>query len=152
MKRERKAIEWYVESNGIDLRSFRAGDEPSEYLRKRRLVSTIETSPSRSLLEHSTVTSVSGHGSYVGYCTIRNGMPLHEFSNLATKHKSVSSIWANCYPSTRPDAAPNVPFPNFPAIFENPIIHRLVHALGAIKSSPISQRGPVNLKERIPRF
>ena len=68
----------------------RAGDEPSEYLRKRRLVSTIETSPSRSLLEHSTVTSVSGHSSYVGYCTIRNGMPLHEFSNLTTKHKSVS--------------------------------------------------------------
>ncbi|XP_020279947.1 nephrin-like isoform X2 [Pseudomyrmex gracilis] len=64
------------------------GDEPSEYLRKRRLVSTIETSPSRSLLEHSTVTSISGHSSYVGYCTIRNGMPLHEFSNLSTKHKS----------------------------------------------------------------
>lgn len=73
------------------------GDEPSEYLRKRRLVSTIETSPSRSLLEHSTVTSVSGHGSYVGYCTIRNGMPLHEFSNL-TKHKSVSSIFTNASP------------------------------------------------------
>ncbi|XP_047356608.1 nephrin-like isoform X2 [Vespa velutina] len=64
------------------------GDEPSEYLRKRRLVSTIETSPSRSLLEHSTITSLTGHGSYVGYCTIRNGMPLHEFSNLSTKHKS----------------------------------------------------------------
>lgn len=71
-------------------RNFPAGDEPSEYLRKRRLVSTIETSPSRSLLEHSTVTSISGHSSYVGYCTIRNGMPLHEFSNLSTKHKSVS--------------------------------------------------------------
>ncbi|XP_053985137.1 protein turtle-like isoform X1 [Hylaeus anthracinus] len=74
-----------------------AGDEPSEYLRKRRLVSTIETSPSRSLLEHSTVTSVSGHGSYVGYCTIRNGMPLHEFSNLTTKHKSFQPIVGDVY-------------------------------------------------------
>lgn len=73
-------------------RNLLAGDEPSEYLRKRRLVSTIETSPSRSLLEHSTVTSISGHSSYVGYCTIRNGMPLHEFSNLSTKHKSVSFL------------------------------------------------------------
>ncbi|XP_076226361.1 neural cell adhesion molecule 2 isoform X2 [Nomia melanderi] len=73
------------------------GDEPSEYLRKRRLISTIETSPSRSLLEHSTVTSVSGHGSYVGYCTIRNGMPLHEFSNLATKHKSFQPIVGDVY-------------------------------------------------------
>ncbi|XP_015439743.1 PREDICTED: hemicentin-2-like [Dufourea novaeangliae] len=73
------------------------GDEPSEYLRKRRLVSTIETSPSRSLLEHSTVTSVSGHGSYVGYCTLRNGMPLHEFSNLATKHKSFQPIVGDVY-------------------------------------------------------
>ncbi|KAK1133119.1 hypothetical protein K0M31_014477 [Melipona bicolor] len=75
------------------------GDEPSEYLRKRRLVSTIETSPSRSLLEHSTVTSVSGHGSYVGYCTIRNGMPLHEFSNLTTKHKSFQPIVGDDYQS-----------------------------------------------------
>ncbi|XP_076637237.1 neural cell adhesion molecule 2 isoform X1 [Colletes latitarsis] len=74
-----------------------AGDEPSEYLRKRRLVSTIETSPSRSLLEHSTVTSVSGHGSCVGYCTIRNGMPLHEFSNLTTKHKSFQPIVGDVY-------------------------------------------------------
>ncbi|XP_033338976.1 neural cell adhesion molecule 2 [Megalopta genalis] len=73
------------------------GDEPSEYLRKRRLISTIETSPSRSLLEHSTVTSVSGHGSYAGYCTIRNGMPLHEFSNLATKHKSFQPIVGDVY-------------------------------------------------------
>lgn len=75
----------------IKLRYFSVGDEPSEYLRKRRLVSTIETSPSRSLLEHSTVTSISGHG-YVGYCTIRNGMPLHEFPNLSTKQKNVSYI------------------------------------------------------------
>ncbi|XP_015589741.1 protein turtle homolog B isoform X2 [Cephus cinctus] len=65
-----------------------AGDEPSEYLRKRRLVSTIETSPSRNLLKHPTVTAVGGHGNYVGYCTIRNGMPLHELSNLTSKHKS----------------------------------------------------------------
>nr|KAF7421367.1 hypothetical protein H0235_009203 [Vespula pensylvanica] len=73
------------------------GDEPSEYLRKRRLVSTIETSPSRSLLEHSTITSLTGHGSYVGYCTIRNGMPLHEFSNLSTKHKSFQPIIGSVY-------------------------------------------------------
>ncbi|EGI66221.1 Protein turtle-like protein A [Acromyrmex echinatior] len=75
------------------------GDEPSEYLRKRRLVSTIETSPSRSLLEHSTVTSISGHSSYVGYCTIRNGMPLHEFSNLSTKHKSFQPMVGDVYES-----------------------------------------------------
>ncbi|KAL6421875.1 hypothetical protein ACFW04_010791 [Cataglyphis niger] len=75
------------------------GDEPSEYLRKRRLVSTIETSPSRSLLEHSTVTSISGHSSYVGYCTIRNGMPLHEFSNLSTKHKSFQPLMGDVYES-----------------------------------------------------
>ncbi|XP_025991597.2 nephrin isoform X1 [Solenopsis invicta] len=75
------------------------GDEPSEYLRKRRLVSTIETSPSRSLLEHSTVTSISGHSSYVGYCTIRNGMPLHEFSNLSTKHKSFQPMVSDVYES-----------------------------------------------------
>ncbi|XP_076665938.1 neural cell adhesion molecule 2 [Andrena cerasifolii] len=75
------------------------GDEPSEYLRKRRLVSTIETSPSRSLLEHSTATSVSGHGSYVGYCTIRNGMPLHEFTNLTAKHKSFQPIVSDVYES-----------------------------------------------------
>ncbi|KYN40997.1 Nephrin, partial [Trachymyrmex septentrionalis] len=74
-------------------------DEPSEYLRKRRLVSTIETSPSRSLLEHSTVTSISGHSSYVGYCTIRNGMPLHEFSNLSTKHKSFQPMVGDVYES-----------------------------------------------------
>ncbi|XP_014608132.1 PREDICTED: hemicentin-2-like [Polistes canadensis] len=73
------------------------GDEPSEYLRKRRLVSTIETSPSRSLLEHSTLTSLTSHASYVGYCTIRNGMPLHEFSNLSTKHKSFQPIIGSVY-------------------------------------------------------
>ncbi|XP_012271984.2 neural cell adhesion molecule 2 [Orussus abietinus] len=76
-----------------------SGDEPSEYLRKRRLVSTIETSPSRSLLEHPTVTTVSGHGSYVGYCTIRNGMPLRELSNLSSKHKNFQPMVSQVYES-----------------------------------------------------
>lgn len=66
------------------------GDEPSEYLRKRRLISTIETSPSRNVLERTTATAVGSHGNYVGYCTIRNGMPLRELSNLSSKQKSVS--------------------------------------------------------------
>uniref|UniRef100_A0A1Y1NJZ5 Ig-like domain-containing protein n=1 Tax=Photinus pyralis TaxID=7054 RepID=A0A1Y1NJZ5_PHOPY len=48
-------------------------DDGSDYARKRQHVSTIETSPSRSLL-HATPTS----GGYIGYCTLRNGLPLHE--------------------------------------------------------------------------
>ncbi|KAK5647693.1 hypothetical protein RI129_002585 [Pyrocoelia pectoralis] len=50
-------------------------DDGSDYARKRQHVSTIETSPSRSLL-HATPNS----GGYIGYCTLRNGLPLHEIS------------------------------------------------------------------------
>ncbi|XP_066592844.1 neural cell adhesion molecule 2-like isoform X2 [Prorops nasuta] len=81
------------------------GDEPSEYLRKRRLVSTIETSPSRSLLtsstQHPSGTPVGGHNhnSYVGYCTIRNGMPLRELSNISTKHKTMQPMVGDVYES-----------------------------------------------------
>lgn len=70
---------------------FFPGDEPSDYLRKRRLISTIETSPARSLTERSS-SSMSTHGNYVGYCTIRNGLPLRELSNISTKHKNVSDF------------------------------------------------------------
>ncbi|BES99165.1 CD80-like C2-set immunoglobulin domain [Nesidiocoris tenuis] len=54
-------------------------EEEHEFMRKRQLVSTIETrtSPSRSLLQP---------GPYPGYCTLRNGgMPLQDLGSLPTK-------------------------------------------------------------------
>ncbi|XP_034940665.1 neural cell adhesion molecule 2-like [Chelonus insularis] len=68
-------------------------EEPTEYVRKRRLqaVSTIDTSPSRSLIDQPTMQSQSlgAPGNYVGYCTIRSGMPLRELTALGSaKHKS----------------------------------------------------------------
>lgn len=50
------------------------GDDGSEYSRKRQHVSIIETSPSRSILHQAS------NSAYMGYCTLRNGMPLHEMS------------------------------------------------------------------------
>lgn len=50
-------------------------DDTSDFSRKRQHVSTIETSPSRSLLHQA-----GNSGGYIGYCTLRNGMPLHEIS------------------------------------------------------------------------
>ncbi|XP_051159478.1 hemicentin-2-like isoform X2 [Leptopilina boulardi] len=73
------------------------GDEPSDYLRKRRLISTIETSPARSLTERSS-SSMSTHGNF-GYCTIRNGLPLRELSNISTKHKNFQPIVSEVYES-----------------------------------------------------
>ena len=73
-------------------------DEPLDCMKKRRLISTIVTSPSRSLLDHTPSTTFcgrSGHGNYVGYCKIRSGIPLHEFTGLSTKHKSVSNEITN---------------------------------------------------------
>ncbi|CAG9835037.1 unnamed protein product, partial [Diabrotica balteata] len=49
-------------------------DENSDYSRKRQHVSTIETSPSRGM-QHQP-----GNSSYMGYCTLRNGMPSHDLS------------------------------------------------------------------------
>ncbi|KAH1007811.1 hypothetical protein HUJ04_005004 [Dendroctonus ponderosae] len=49
-------------------------DDCSDYSRKKQHVSTIETSPSRSLLRQA------GNSGYMGYCTLRNGMPLHELN------------------------------------------------------------------------
>lgn len=49
-------------------------EDSSDYCRKRQPISTIETSPSRSLLH----ASGNSGGGYIGYCTLRNGMPLHE--------------------------------------------------------------------------
>ncbi|XP_063994020.1 neural cell adhesion molecule 2-like [Diachasmimorpha longicaudata] len=64
-----------------------------EFVRKHRMqaVSTIDTSPSRprcSVMEEGSGTcgGGGGGGNYVGYCTIRSGMPLREMS--AGKHKS----------------------------------------------------------------
>lgn len=58
-------------------------EEEHEFMRKRQLVSTIETrtSPSRSLLQP---------GPYPGYCTLRNGgLPLQDLSNIPTKPQVV---------------------------------------------------------------
>ncbi|XP_050305453.1 protein turtle homolog B-like isoform X2 [Anthonomus grandis grandis] len=50
-------------------------DDGSDYSRKKQHVSTIETSsPSRSLLHPA------GNSGYMGYCTLRNGMPMHELN------------------------------------------------------------------------
>lgn len=57
-------------------------EEVSEYGRKRQHISTIETSPSRSLLHQA------GNSGYIGYCTLRNGIPIHELSQT----KLVSSV------------------------------------------------------------
>lgn len=65
-------------------------DETADYIRKRQHISTIETSPSRSLLHQAGNSGGSGGGGgggYIGYCTLRNGMPLHE---LAAQSKMVS--------------------------------------------------------------
>ncbi|KAJ8964412.1 hypothetical protein NQ317_015850 [Molorchus minor] len=53
-------------------------DDGSDCSRRRKHVSTIETSPKRSLLHQA------GNSGYMGCCTLRNGMPLHE---LATQSK-----------------------------------------------------------------
>ncbi|XP_066262553.1 nephrin-like isoform X2 [Euwallacea similis] len=53
-------------------------DESLDYARRKQHVSTIETSPSRSLLHQA------GNSGYMGYCTLRNGMPMHEL-NAQTK-------------------------------------------------------------------
>lgn len=50
------------------------GAENLEYTRKRQHISTIETSPSRSILHQAS------NSAYMGYCTLRNGMPLHEMA------------------------------------------------------------------------
>lgn len=60
-------------------------DEQNDFIRKRQHISTIETSsPSRGLLHHQPGNSGAG---YIGYCTLRNGMPLHE---MTAQNKMVS--------------------------------------------------------------
>ncbi|KAL1513584.1 hypothetical protein ABEB36_002979 [Hypothenemus hampei] len=49
-------------------------DDMLDYTRRKQHVSTIETSPSRSLLPQA------GNSGYMGYCTLRNGMPMHELN------------------------------------------------------------------------
>lgn len=60
----------------------------TEYARKHQHVSTIETSPSQTLLHHATNT---GTG-YIGYCTLRNGMPVHEIPSQTIKVRCVIII------------------------------------------------------------
>ncbi|XP_046401604.1 hemicentin-1 [Ischnura elegans] len=52
--------------------------EEQEFLRKRQHISTIETqSPAR----------LQSPGSFAGYCTLRNGMPLQDLNNIGSKPK-----------------------------------------------------------------
>ncbi|CAH1399326.1 unnamed protein product [Nezara viridula] len=70
-------------------------EEEHEFMRKRQLVSTIETrtSPSRSLLQP---------GPYPGYCTLRNGgLPLQDLSNIPTKPQELKQI--NFNPCSSPE-------------------------------------------------
>lgn len=60
-------------------------EDITEFGRKRQHVSTIETSPSRSLLHQA------GNSGYIGYCTLRNGIPLHEMSQTKI-HGGVPSV------------------------------------------------------------
>ncbi|KAH0818450.1 hypothetical protein GEV33_004341 [Tenebrio molitor] len=69
-------------------------DESADYVRKRQHISTIETSPSRGLLHQA---GNSGSGGYIGYCTLRNGMPLHE---LAAQSKMMVDQFQFCPPSS----------------------------------------------------
>ncbi|XP_066996078.2 nephrin [Anabrus simplex] len=60
-------------------------EDHTDYLRKRQHISTIETSPSRGLLQQSLQNPVAGV--YAGYCTLRNGMPLQDLNNIGSKGK-----------------------------------------------------------------
>lgn len=84
---------FFKNTNSLSFNNFLlfTGDEPLEFLRKRRLVSTIDTSPSRKQMDHTNMSSVGDHANFVGYCTIRNGIPLRELSNLSSKQKTVTS-------------------------------------------------------------
>lgn len=66
-------------------------DDVNDYSRKRQHVSTIETSPSRSLL-HSTANS-----GYIGYCTLRNGMPLHEIPAQGKMVRAHTLFWTKLF-------------------------------------------------------
>lgn len=65
-------------------------DPSNDYIRKRQHISTIETSPSRSLLHQASNSATPVSGGYMGYCTLRNGMPLHE---LTTQSVSLSPLF-----------------------------------------------------------
>ncbi|XP_044744412.1 nephrin-like isoform X1 [Coccinella septempunctata] len=64
-------------------------DFNNDYMRKRQHISTIETSPSRNLLHQASNSATPVTGGYIGYCTLRNGMPLHE---LTTQSHSTSIV------------------------------------------------------------
>ncbi|XP_022907185.1 neural cell adhesion molecule 2-like [Onthophagus taurus] len=61
-------------------------DDMADFNRKRQHVSTIETSPSRSLLHQA------GNSGYIGYCTLRNGIPLHEMTQTKMHNPSSQVI------------------------------------------------------------
>nr|XP_015837001.1 PREDICTED: nephrin isoform X2 [Tribolium castaneum] len=80
-------------------------DETADYVRKRQHISTIETSPSRSLL-HQAGNSAGGGGGgnagYIGYCTLRNGMPLHELAAQSKMHAAPPPMMGGYAPCTLP--------------------------------------------------
>ncbi|KAJ9581207.1 hypothetical protein L9F63_023612, partial [Diploptera punctata] len=77
-------------------------EDHSDYVRKRQHISTIETSsPSRSLLQQNVVHGTSSApGSYAGYCTLRNGMPLQDLNNIGSKPKMKQGGEGSSYPPT----------------------------------------------------
>ncbi|CAH1163760.1 unnamed protein product, partial [Phaedon cochleariae] len=76
--------------------------EESTYSWKRQHVSTIETSPSRSLL-HQT----GNPSSYMGYCTLRNEIPAHEFSPQSKLMSGPPRIMSPFSSSTMPRQSPH---------------------------------------------
>ncbi|XP_056646735.1 hemicentin-1-like [Diorhabda sublineata] len=68
-------------------------DESTDYSRKRQHVSTIETSPNRTL-QHQP-----GNSNYMGFCTLRNGIPSHDLSaqqKLLPGPPQMMSPFASC--------------------------------------------------------
>ncbi|XP_063905692.1 nephrin isoform X2 [Zophobas morio] len=79
-------------------------DETADYVRKRQHISTIETSPSRSLLHQAGNSGGGGGGGggYIGYCTLRNGMPLHELAAQSKMHAAPPQMIGAYAPCTLP--------------------------------------------------
>ncbi|XP_073998334.1 sidestep VII transmembrane protein isoform X2 [Rhodnius prolixus] len=115
-------------------------EEEHEFMRKRQLVSTIETtrtSPTRSLLQP---------GPYTGYCTLRNGgLPLQDLSNIpTTKPPQVGEVgmfagggctlprhWGGVPPTARTPYQTVVPIRGVPVLPPEPAPHVPMAAAGA---------------------
>ncbi|XP_044729672.1 protein turtle-like [Chrysoperla carnea] len=72
-------------------------DEQTDFLRKRQHISTIETSsPTRSLL-HQQPGGANGPSGYMGYCTLRNGMPIQEYPQQKM-HVTPGGVMSGSFP------------------------------------------------------